>query len=377
MKYYLPIQSTTLPHYFVGACVKPSRYITDKPKDIQDEFSNELLLCAEPGSKDSDCCIELILTKEEEKFLVKCDENFYRFPIPLPISRIKKVYFRDQRQMEQTLSNINLSAAFIPHSLAEVTHFADVEFNVKRGQEMSSGDYSQQLRLFDRILGSLALMKIAKEPYMNYSDNYASTLSFFNSRVRNDIEKQGRKINDKFFVLFSKSGPFAKYIQYLENSITKEELDKIAADNNLVIERSFTRAINLDKLSGVTYAFAILQSYGVGGEAATKKIDNLIANNFEGLKEGMSEGIALYYGYNRGYSVFSNRYGIEGREKQNVKFLLDSQLDYYTIESVYQYAFNSNTPSSSFPYIDEWCPRKNLRPKKKTDYMILDTMFIG
>ena len=128
-------------------------------------------------------------------------------------------------------------------------------------------------------------MKTAKEPYMNYSENYASTLSFFNALVRNDLEKQGRQINEKFFGLFSRSGNFVKFIPYLEKKITKEDLDQIAAENNQRIERSYTKAINYDKLSGITYAFAILQSYGVGGEAATKKIDGLISSNFEELKE--------------------------------------------------------------------------------------------
>lgn len=378
MKYYLPIQSTTLPHYFACACVKPSKYIENKPTDIQDVFCNELLLSTDIGSKDADCCIELILTKEEEKSLIKCDDCFYKLLIPLPISRVKKIYFRDQRQMEQTLSNINLSAAFIPHSLAEVTQFSNAEFTIKPNNvETSCQDYSQRLRLFDRILGSLALMKIAREPYMNYSENYASTLSFFNAHINEELDRQGIKINKKFFGLFSKSGPFTKYANYLENKITKDYLDKIAAENKQVIERSYTKTINYDKLNDITYIFAILQSYGVGGEAATKKIDSLILNNFKDLKEGMAEGIAFYYGYNRGYSVFNNSYGIEGRKKQTVKFLLDSQLDYYTIESVYQFVFHENTSSTCYPYIDEWCPRKNQRTKRKTDYMVLDTVFIG
>ena len=276
------------------------------------------------------------------------------------------------------MSNINMSAAFIPHSLAKVARFSDAVIDVVNVTDKPvDKDYSEQLVIFDRILGALALMKTAKEPYMNYSENYASTLSFFNALVRNDLEKQGRQINEKFFGLFSRSGNFVKFIPYLEKKITKEDLDQIAAENNQRIERSYTKAINYDKLSGITYAFAILQSYGVGGEAATKKIDGLISNNFEELKDGKAEGIALYYGYNRGYSVFSNCYGTQEIGRQNVKYLLESQLDYYTIESVYQFAFYGNTTSSQFPYIDAWCPRKNQRPKRKTDYMVLDTAFIG
>lgn len=378
MTYYLPINSTSLAHYFVCACVKPAKYFENKPQDLQDRFRNALLLSSELGTNDTDCCIELVLTKDEESSLVPCGREFFLFPTPLPISRVKAIHFRAQRQLEQTLSNINMSAAFIPHSLAKVARFSDAVIDVVNVTDKPvDKDYSEQLVIFDRILGALALMKTAKEPYMNYSENYASTLSFFNTLVRNDLEKQGRQINEKFFGLFSRSGNFVKFIPYLEKKITKEDLNQIAAENNQRIERSYTKAINYDKLSGITYAFAILQSYGVGGEAATKKIDGLISNNFEELKDGKAEGIALYYGYNRGYSVFSNCYGTQEIGRQNVKYLLESQLDYYTIESVYQFAFYGNTTSSKFPYIDAWCPRKNQRPKRKTDYMVLDTAFIG
>ena len=378
MAYYLPINSTSLAHYFVCACIKPARYFYNKPKDIQDLFRNVLLLSTELGTKETDCCIELILTEDEEKTLSSCGKCFSLFASPLPISRVKKVYFQEQRQLEQTLSNINISAAFVPYSLAEVKGFSNVVCDASNGNDkQGTNDYSDQIEMFDRILGALALMKTAREPYMNYSENYASTLSFFNSTVKDNLERQNRKIVDKFFGLFERTGSFEKFMPYLEKPISKEDLDQIATDDKQEIKRSISKAIDFDKLSGMTYAFAILKSYGVGGEAATKKIDSLVSTNFKDLKDGMAEGIALYYGYNRGYSVFSNSYGTEETERQTVKYLLDSQLDYYTIESVYQFVFNKNTTSSRFPYIDEWCPKKNQHPKKKTDYMVLDTVFIG
>ena len=378
MTFFLPIDSASLAHYFVCACIKPARYFDNKTQDIQDRFPNDLLLSTELGTNDTDCCIELVLTRDEEKNLIPYARGFYLFPIPLPISRIKTVYFRDQRKLEQTLTNINLSAAFIPHSLAKVTSFSNAGLDVAHiDDKLSDKGYEHSLELYDRILGALALMKTAKESYMNYSENYASTLSFFNSSIKEDLERQGRQINEKFFGLFSREGNFRNYIPLLEKRISKEDLNLIASENNQIIERSPSKKIKLDNLSGITYTFAILQSYGVGDEAATQKIDGLIFTNFKEIKDGKAEGIALYYGYNRGYSVFSNSYGTQETGRQIVKYMLDSQLDYYTIESVYQFAFNSNTPSSKFPYIDEWCVKKKQSPKKKTDYMVLDTIFIG
>lgn len=378
MTLFLPINSMSLSHYFACACVKPARYFENKPQDIQDRFRDVLLLSTELGTKDTDCCLELVLTKAEETLIVPCGQGFYILPVPLPISRVKKIYFQNQRQLELTLSNINLSAAFVPHSLVAVTRFSSAGYEGIHFDGKTVGkDYSHQIELFDRILGALALMKTAKEPYMNYSENYASTLSFFNTLVKDDLERQGRQINEKYFGLFSRSGSFIKYIPYLEKKISKEDLDQIAADNKQRIERSFTKAINYDKLSGMTYIFSVLQSYGVGGEAAPKKIDSLISTNFEEIKEDKAEGIALCYGYNRGYSIFSNSYGTEETRRQTVKYCLNSQLDYYTIESVYQFVFYSNNASARFPYIDEWCPKKNQRPKRKADYLVLDTIFIG
>ena len=77
MTYYLPINSTSLAHYFVCACVKPAKYFENKPQDLQDRFRNALLLSSELGTNDTDCCIELVLTKDEERTLSPCGKEFY------------------------------------------------------------------------------------------------------------------------------------------------------------------------------------------------------------------------------------------------------------------------------------------------------------
>lgn len=378
MTYFLPINSASLPHYFACACIKPANYFENKPLDIQDRFKNAMLLSTQLGTKDTDCSIELVLTAKEENLLKQCADNFYLLSTPLPISRVKKVYFREELQLNVSLSNVNMSTAFMPQSLAAVATFSSIELDSNHPEDSFVGaDYSQETILFDRILGALALMKTAKEPYMNYSENYASTLSFFIKQVREDLERQGRQVTSKFFGLFSRTDSFVKYLPYLEKKITKDDLLKIASDEKQSIERTVSGTIMFDKLSGITYIIAILQAYGVGVDAAKQKIDNLITTNFADITDGKAEGVALYYGYNRGYSVFSNSYGTESSGKQSVKFHLDSQLDYYTIESVYQFVFNALSTSETYPYLDEWCPKKHQRPKRKRDYLILDTVFVG
>ena len=141
--------------------------------------------------------------------------------------------------------------------------------------------------------------------------------------------------------------------------------------------RSITRIIDLNKLEKATYIVAVLNTFGVGDESRKRKIDGLILSNFKSdIKEDRSEVIALCYGLNRGYSVFSNKYEF-GNINKVVKFKLNSKVDYYTIESIFQSVFN-NIKSENFTYLDNWCPKlKSSLSNKKTDYKVLDLLVIG
>lgn len=53
-------------------------------------------------------------------------------------------------------------------------------------------------------------------------------------------------------------------------------------------------------------------------------------------------------------------------------------MDYYTIESLFQYSFNE-PKSEEFPYLDNCWPKvqRNINIKRKTDYQVLDVVVIG
>ena len=75
------------------------------------------------------------------------------------------------------------------------------------------------------------------------------------------------------------------------------------------------------------------------------------------------------------YFAFRNSYEHNG-VKVDVKYKLDSLLDYYTIESVYQYVYN-NKISGELPILS-WVKRKNTKtPQYKTDYLVMDEYVIG
>lgn len=379
--YFFPIQSTSLAHYFGTAIIKPAKYFTNKPNDIQDRYNRFLLFTTKFGTTETDCCLEVVLTAEEEKDLIDVKNGWFLFDVkPLPISRIKKIYFSDMEKKNVTITNIRMSTAYIPENLVGQHCFDDnSSAYIQLPPECNGVDQEERIDRFDKFLGALALMKTAGETYMNYSPNYIVTLSLFNSLIKDQASNcKDLTFKNSYQGIFTSSKGFEKVLPYLNKHIDEQVLYMIANEEKQEIKKNnITRVIDINSISENTwtYTIAFLNAYGVGDESRRKRIDGLIQSHFKEIHNGKAEGIALCYGYNRGYSSFTKDYGID--EKVSYKYKLESQLDYYTIESVYQYVFNG-VVSRIFPYLDEWCPKKsNRKPQRKTDYLILDEVIIG
>ena len=338
--YFFPINSSSLAHYFGCACIKAAKYFDNKPQDIQDRFKDFLLLTNKKGTVETDCCLELVFTEEETKYLIDVKNGWFLFGVkPIPITRIKKIYFSNKEQKNVTITNITMSTAFIPDALVGVCKFDENKTNlIQVPTDCQSVDLTNKINQYDRFLGALALMRLAHEPYMNYSPNYISTLSFFNKTIENQL-KANEKIqyNNAFQGIFNAKG-FEKVMPFLGHPIDEEALNKIAKEEKQEIRKDkISKIIDIESINDKTwtYIIAILNTYGVGDESRKKRVDGLIQSNFSSIKDGKQEGVALCYGYNRGYSVFNKSYG-------NVacKYKFESKLDYYTVESVYQYVFN-------------------------------------
>lgn len=379
-KYYLPINERSLAHYFSRACIVPSKYLQNKPTDIQDNFGDFLLLTTHFGIRDINCLLEITLTKEEQEELIDEKNGFFLYQKPLPISRIRKIFFNNEETKRNTITNISISTAFVPQNIIEVSNFANKELSpISKPLDIHLFDWGNDIDKFNRFLGGFSLMKLSGEEYMNYSENYFSTLSFFNSKIENELEKANRKVNNLYFDIFIGNAYFKALYPILNKKINDNDLENIANAEGQKIEKDkISRIVDLDNLDKGSYIVAVLNTYGTGDEGKKKKIDDLIFSNFKlGIKQDKSEVVALCYGFNRGYSSFPNKYEL-GNKRKDVKFKLNSQLDYYTIESIYQQVFNKKK-SNELPYIDNWCPKQSLNniSKKKTDYQILDEIVIG
>jgi len=384
--YFLPISRTTLAHYFGCALIKPSKYFDNKPSDdLQDIYDNFLLLTKNIDSSKSDCCLEIILTDNECNDLIPIyNKEWFLFEKALPISRIKKIHFTNKDEMNNTITNIDMSTAYIPKNLIDDKRPQSddnpiVEF--QKPEDCKGLDLTKQISQYDRYLGGLALLKIPREGSMNFSYSYIPTISQFNKVIARDLQNQN-VIEPKAKNTWLTSREGEELRRDLELVIEQENVEEKAHKDNINLTKNLTtRIYDFSKLKDSkatrTYIYALLNTYAVGEESRRYKIDTLIVNKFDddNINKGKKEDVALCYGYNRGYKVFTKSYKVNDKE-ESVKFKLNSQLDYYIIESVYQYAFN-NIVAEQFDYIDDWCPKLETKPTKSNEYRILDTIVIA
>jgi hypothetical protein len=372
VSFYIPVNSENLSVYFRHACILPRKNFPNINKEALEKGDQYFLVSQKKDYYEKDCLLEVILTNLEQERLVR--SAIYPVSKPLPISRVKHVYFKDADRKDTISTAIELNSAFLP----PIPNFILVEPDLESSPEPDvknndANDFSDQLKRFDHSLGGLALMRLSGEDYMNYSENYFSNLSFFSSLVEDQIKKSRRYNEQKIY--FNDTFLRNKVFPYLNKELSEDDIEKVALDEKQVISKNkFSGQIEFDKLNGATYILAILYSYGTGEDGKGLRVDSLIASKFKsGIKEGYSEIIALCYGLYKGYYSFYKSYKVIGIER-NVKFKLNSRLDYYTIESVYQKTFNEKL-GSTFSFLDSWCPSlPQVKIKSRLKYRILDEL---
>ena len=385
--FYIPINSGSLAHYFSKAIILPAKYFTNKPEDIQNRFADSLLLSAGKWVRNCDCSIEVVLTETEAGELSKVSDRFYLYNTPIPISRVKSIAFLDPKQKETTIWNINSGAAFVPDTIVTVENNRNIEIlsdaEIEAGNEFkSTAELSDKIKRFDIILGGFAFMRLGGKSFMNYSENYFPTLSYFNKLVEeqtlNVAKDKGLKFSNKYIGLFSKQeSEWTKWQQYIYQNLDAQEIEMLADKEGIRVEKKLG-LLKIDSInpSSHLYELAILATYG---DRKNKSADNLVTDLSNGtIVPEKVEDVTILFGLNNGYSKLRNKY--KGPLKDNnVKFTLESKLDYYIIESIYQFVFNGSKSSYTFNYLDSWCPTSKNKPNVKgyETFKILDTVIIA
>lgn len=395
-KYYIHLNTNTLPHYLVDAIMRPANLIKNREHDFQSNSGNQIILSLKKWNKTSDCSIEIVLNNNEDKALEQMSTDFFLCHTAIPISRIKAIYFEDKEKADTVIWNINSTVAFVPKWAINYANKEDSEIaeefpfthNAKKDQ---TKELAVMLKRFDRLLGGLAFLKVSaainSENQINFSESYFSTLAYFNKRIASDIKKNNIVIDDRFHEIFKGD---SRIFNYLAKQINTPLIEDVSKKEGIQLKSKFG-VIDINNLpkNSLTFKLAILESFG---KDSSKSVEDLINSLLSNLEEDISEEIALIYGLYVGYNTLRNYYKLNDKKIQ-VKFDLNTKIDFYTVESIYQYAFHNKTISNDFDYLSinflssQVISKKNPKykylkvlsdyyPYKKVDYKLQKTNII-
>lgn len=397
-KIIFQIHRIKLQDYVQSALIAPDCYLGDEiEKDIQSNNPNFLVVSDGYLEEldQSQILLELILTEEEKLRMYKVGEVMY-FDFPLPITRIKKIHCHDKEVMQHIIVNLATSEKGF---LNENIFFADLHSKKPLFQkrelraiteDIEAKDYKEKIIYFDKRMGMFSFMKntnlYLSDKTMgisNYSNHYFSSLSkFLQTPLENGKFKDiATALENKEFkeLLFSDVQIDQEFIKKISINIEDEEIKELFS-NLLSPNKTKTTLATLWEKKELTY-YLITLVYYFRLKDANKK-DNFKANitafiPLEVLEVSLAI-LGLYFGYKnlRAYETIEldGKYFqklLDKDRKVNIKFKMDSKLDYITIESIYNYTFHNKAKSDSFDYLSyEEKESRNLKWFKEKDFKL-------
>lgn len=392
--FYLPINSSILAEYLGRGIIVPRKYMSTRITDIQSKYDEQIFLIEEKwitGEYSNDCSLEIVLVPSEIENL-DVIENYAFLNGSIPITRIKRIFFKSEDQKRKTIYNIEQGDAFVP-KIVEVDQSPDaITLNVGKllGNRIKNNNLDR-IKQFNQLLGGFACMKLAgklnKEYKSNYSENYFATLGAINTIIKHDVE---------IAKLSSKSNVLNVFLPSTEPKWDSDFLDILKSDSKseneflYSIEKYAKKNKNIGLLNAIkgplgvkwdyiketdsySIALAILQRYGVGKRKTTTDLFNdMSSGKMPFIRK--NETLLFLYGFHYGYAHFRNAETLNNKE-ESVKYLMNSQLDYFTIESIYQAIFRNNFNTADFEYLTSWCPQ--FVDSNKNDVYIIDVPVYG
>lgn len=417
--YYLHLKYSNLSNYFNFGYFYPLELEEseiykneNRAKDILAEFQDYLVVGKLPFNnfENSDVLVELVLdgikVNEHE------NNNFFYIADPIPISRVRKIYFKTAATKETFLSSIKtFPDSFIPSSLCEIISgekekVQEIDFaKIKLPKNENLSEWREKLDLFDKILGLFAFIKNAsifygekENKFENYSPGFFSTLNLINpiKQLSNykenvflrplihyknfDINNAQREIFKSVIerVYSNQTFDINMAISILENSIAaehskngeladiKEEiyLFKELGNLNISYKGLLQKEVLRKNQNLPTLALLFLSKFPNKSRQNTDKqaVRNSFIENEFGSPLNIAEYIlgflGLYYGYKNMIKEdtnlkFSDIYFEQlAANTQSIKFKLESYFERFIVESAFQFAVKQTVLNDNFEFLN-------------------------
>lgn len=366
--YLLQINRIKLQDYIQCGLIAPDIYLGDEiEKDIQSNNPHFLVL-SEGYLEELDeqqILLEIVFTEEEKKKLQFIHEALY-CSFPLPITRIVKVYAQDETIIQHIIAQIsNSEGGFLPARLFEsYTKNQKIIFEPKTflppSEDMNGLEWKNQIMQFDKRMGMFSFMKNSTLYYAddtkkisNYSDHYFTLLSkMVPHLITTDRTFDGlsffKECENFKTLLYSEKQIDEAFIRKVAQDIFDEDVKtlflKILEPNSTrkTLPLLFEKKANLYSFIALIYYFRDKKSNRK--DSFKTDIKNIIP---ESIAESALAILGIYFGYKSLRAqeeitlkepIFNKFFG----NSANMKFQLDSELDYITIEAIYHYSFYPN-----------------------------------
>lgn len=384
MKFYMQIHRSNLADYISKAMIVPTKYIENRTEeDIQSKNKDFILLSDGyfDTLTDNQVLLEIVLTEDEIQLLesisltVNIEDTIYACKIPLPITRITQIYIANKKIVSQYQSIFTIGdVGYFPDERFKIL---TKNFNKKLKQYLlplctiQSNIGEEKLLKYDKILGLFAFIKNTnfyfanrEKGISNYSNHYFTLLGQLNNTIEvKEIDEKKLNFLKELLQIEETSFSLIKKL-YKKEQIGDEFIKDIANENKnekllfeLFDEMTKMEALkSLEETKDFYSAYLYINRFDGDMESLKAKIQEIEKIDRVEILLAM---FGLYYGYSKIQArealeveddVFKNLL-IDGREK-NIKFMLDSKLDYITIESIYQYIFNGKTSNEEFDYLE-------------------------
>jgi len=375
-RYILQVHRIKLQDYVQCGLITPDDYLGDEiEKDIQSN-NPHFLVFSEGYLEELDkeqVLLEIIFSEDEKNELLHIEDVCYCH-YPLPITRIKKVYAQDKVIIKHILINLETSEkGFLPDNLFDsYTNNKKLIFEQKQfrplPEDIKIVDFKQQIIKFDKRMGMFGFIKNSKIYYVNetghignYSDNYFAILSNMldnklDSKVFDGLSviKENEAFNG---LLYSDKQIDEEFIRSTALNITDQDTKELFLK---ILEQNSTRKtlpVLFEKQAYLYYYIALIYYFR---QKDSNRKDNFKSDIKNIIPESIAEVALAILGIYLGYKILRAQETVDIQDKVfkkifgnswNVKFKLNSKLDYVTIETIYNYSFNDIKKSGDFDYL--------------------------